>query len=103
MTFRFIGAKQLPSRRRRSQLARPDLLAQLGQQRLHTRLHPKIVFQAGIDALPHPRQGLLLATHAKAAIVELKGLEFAHRSPKAVHDLVQKRAELDNIGVPNAS
>ena len=77
LTLHLVSAEQLAGSRRGGQLARRDLLAELRQQCLHTRLRTEILFQARIDALPHPRQGLVLASVGKTAIGRLQGLELS--------------------------
>ena len=72
-------------RRRRRQLPGADLFGQVWQQGLHTRLGTKALFEPGVDAFPHPGQGLLLTPLLQTSVVGLQTAKFGYRIPEAIH------------------
>src|SRR2546429_774125 len=51
---------------------------------LHDAL-PICLLEAGVDALPHPGQGLAFAAQRQAAVGLLQAAELLHRAPEAVN------------------
>ena len=77
-----------------------DGLRDIRQRRAHLRVGAKGGFQPCINALPHPRQGLLLATLCQGAIGGLRGLKFGHGLPEGVQPLPLQAAELHDARLP---
>jgi hypothetical protein len=55
----------------------------------------------GVDAFPHPGQGLLLAPRRQAATGGLQIAKAPHGVPEGVHALPQQGADLDHLRVPD--
>src|SRR2546429_2317357 len=68
---------------------------------LHDAL-PICLLEAGVDALPHPGQGLAFAAQRQAAVGLLQAAELLHRAPEAVNALLLERADGDDPGLPQA-
>ena len=62
----------------------------------------KLLLESGLDALPHPSQGLLLSAGGQAAVVGLQALKRAHLMPKRIDPLAKQSADAHHLGMPNA-
>ena len=81
----FSGQRQQAARSGgRRQMPLHNGLRDFRQRRTHLRVGAKGGFQPCINALPHPRQGLLLAALCQGAIGGLRGLKFGHGLPEGV-------------------
>ena len=85
---RLISGEQLSGCSGGWHLARDHLLREFRQQGFDTGLTSEVLFQACINALPHPRLGLPLPALLKLLLGLLQTFEFQNAVPKAVDALV---------------
>ena len=70
------------------------------QQVLHLRVSAKRLLEPGVNALPHPGQGLLFAPRSQAAVGGLQLAVLRDGVPKTIHALPQQRTDLQHLGMP---
>ena len=92
--------KELPCGGGSWQLAADDLRRQARQQITHCLMVFERVLQARVNALPHPRQGLLLATRRQFSVAGLQVAKFADLGPEGIDTAVEQGADLHHLWMP---
>ena len=100
MRLSVLRCKQISCRSGGRDAPRRHVLLHAGQQRAHLRVLVECVLEPGLDALPHPGQGLLFAARGQAAVGGLQVAVLLHGNPEGGYALPLQRADLHHLGVP---